>query len=126
MSDLLTKEEREAFRRQCDPIRRFSAIDMARALATIDALEAANRDLALEIIAAHGQAQEHYEARQKAEADRTALLEVLNAFVDAARIDACMDGPRIMGWNRSQLDRALKRWEAMPERLRDYTASPTT
>ena len=39
----------------------------------------------------------------------------INEFMDAAAVDALMEGPRLAGWNRSQLNRA---WEA--RRKREY------
>ncbi len=44
-------------------------------------------------------------ARAQVEGMRTAL----EAFTECALYDAMMEGPRFKGWNRSALDRALKR-----------------
>lgn len=46
-----------------------------------------------------------------AQARKSAFAEVeaeLTAYRDAAEYDATMEGPKFMGWNRSQLDRARK------------------
>jgi hypothetical protein len=45
-------------------------------------------------------------AKQKFE--NAKLREALNAYHDAAQISAMMEGPRLNGWNHSQLARAYK------------------
>jgi hypothetical protein len=53
--------------------------------------------------------QQEIDALRAQNADLVAALE---EFIDAAQYDALMEGPKFKGWNRSQLDRALKQAKA--------------
>jgi hypothetical protein len=45
-------------------------------------------------------------------ADNERLRADLRDWAECASVDVTMEGPRLMGWNRSALDRCLTKYEA--------------
>lgn len=81
-----------------DLVKRLPSTRMREMKARIEELEARNRELALQVIASEGQAQEAYERQVELEAKLSRAVEALNFVVTLHESKAAKDALKDLGY----------------------------